>query len=253
MVDGSESTTAIGPDQKSRFLLVVDSDPNSLYSTSMLLQRFSYKTVSAATAREALTIAAVKVPALVVTALGLKDMSGLDLAQQFRQRSGTSGVPFLALRKPDDLLGEQECLDQGVACCLTRPVSAEDLYRAVQTAVEKTPRKHIRLRTLLPVQACKNPDACLDNACATDLSERGMFVRTEKPASAKTQLSCALHLYGQVIEVDASVLYSYRKNGGTFPEPGMGVEFIRIAPKDQELIRRFIRNEVTRGIAPQHV
>jgi CheY-like chemotaxis protein len=250
MAEGSANTISIGPDQKNRFLLVVDSDANSLYSTSMLLQRFHYKTVSAATAREALTIAAVKVPALVVTALDLKDMNGLDLAQQFRQKPGTAGVRFLVLRKQDDLIGEQGCLDQGVTCCLTRPVSVEDLYRAVQTAAEKTPRKHIRIRTLLPVQARKTQNDCLDNACTTDLSERGMFVRTERPASAKTQFCCSLHLYGQVIEVDAAVLYSNRKNGGTFHEPGMGIEFVRIAPKDQELIRRFIRNEVTRGIAP---
>jgi hypothetical protein len=30
----------------------------------------------------------------------------------------------------------------------------------------------------------------------------------------------------------------------------MGLEFVRIAPKDQDLIRQFIRNEVTQDIAP---
>jgi CheY-like chemotaxis protein len=240
-----------GPDQKSRFLVVVDSDANSLYYTSMLLQRFHYKTVSATTAREALTIAAVKVPALVVFALGLKDMPGLDFVTLFRKRHGTA-VPFVAIRKQDDLFGEQDCQGQGVSYCFSRPVSAEDLYRAVQAAVEKTPRHYIRIRTLLPVQSCTMSHDCLENACTTDLSERGMFVRTEKPASAKTHLSCTLQLYGQVVVVDADVLYSYRNNEGPYQEPGMGIAFTRIAPKDQELIRRFIRNEVTRGITPLH-
>lgn len=246
-----EGNSSIERDLKTRFVLVVDSDANSLYYTSMLLQRFHYKTVSAATAREALTIAAVKSPALVVFALSLRDQSGLELVQQFRQRHGAA-TRFIALRKHDDRIGEQDCLDVGVSSCVSRPVSVEDLYRAVQAALEKTPRTNIRIRTLLPVQACKTPHACLDNACTTDLSERGMFVRTEKPAPAQTTFCCSLLLYGQTVEIDAAVLYKKQSSGGPYQEPGMGVAFTRIAQKDQELIRRFIRNEITRGIAPLH-
>jgi len=40
------------------------------------------------------------------------------------------------------------------------------------------------------------------------------------------------------------------KIGGSYQVRGMGVGFCRISPKDQELIRLYIRDEVTRGIMP---
>jgi hypothetical protein len=44
-------------------------------------------------------------------------------------------------------------------------------------------------------------------------------------------------------------LYQYQAGSGPYLEPGMGVGFVQIAPKDQEHIRKFIMHEVMRGIA----
>jgi len=238
--------------RKGRFLLVVDSDSDHRYFISMLLQRFGYKTFTANTVKEALAMTAVTVPSLIFISTGLKDMNSIEFLQLLNHNPSTAYVPLIFMRKADDVIGEAQCFEQGAVDCLSKPVSVEQLYSVVQKTLELTPRAYLRIKTMLPVQAGEMPHECLDNAYTTDLSEGGMFVRTQKPASVNTRLSCQIHMFEQAIQIDAVVLYRNRASGGIYPESGMGLQFNRIAPKNQELIRRFIRNEITRGIPSAH-
>jgi CheY-like chemotaxis protein len=245
--------TNTGPDsadREDRFLLVVDSDVNNLFYTSMLLQRLNYRISTAKTAREALETATISTPSVIITALGLTDMRGLELVQQLKQNPGTADIPFILLTQRGDLLAEKHSRELGAIECLSQPISPELLYRAVQTAVEATPRANIRLRTRLLVTVNAKPLECGDGACISELSERGLFLRTRSPASAKTRLSLQFDLNGRLIAAEATVLYNYRAGGGSDHEPGMGLEFVRIAPIDREFIQQFIRAQLTRGIAP---
>ncbi len=249
----AESRRTAGPnvsDRNSRYLLIVDGDTNTLLHTSMLLRRFDYHIYTAKTAREAIETAMGAVPALIITSLDLADMHGLDLMRQLRKNVRIAAVPFITLRTQGDVLGERQSAELGATYCLELPLSAELLYRAVQAAVETTPRASIRIRTLLPVKMDNKTIAGIEGAYTSMLSERGMFLRTRLLAAANTRLSFQINLYGQVIAAEAVVLYNDQKGGGPHHGPGMGLEFVRIAPKDQDLIRRFIRNEVTQDIAP---
>jgi CheY-like chemotaxis protein len=234
-------------DRKSRFLLVVDSDANNLYYMSMVLQRLDYKISTAMTGDEALAMARVAVPSLVITALDLKGMSGLELIRKF---AGIAKAPVIAIRKQGDLLGEKRCLELGAGDCLSTPLSAEKLFRAVQAAVETTPRTSIRIRTFLRITVNNLPLDGREGVHAVVLSEGGMFLPTTKPAPIDTRLSLHIELNNERITAEAVTLYSHHTGDGPYHEPGMGVEFARIAQKDRELIRQFIRNEVTRGIMP---
>jgi two-component system chemotaxis response regulator CheY len=237
-------------DRNSRYLLIVDGDTNTLLHTSMLLRRFDYHIYTAKTAREAIETAMGAVPALIITSLDLEDMHGLDLMRQLRKNARIAVVPFITLRTQGDALGERQSLELGATYCLAEPLSAELLFRAVQAAVETTPRASIRIRTLLPVKMNNKAIVGIEGAYTSMLSERGMFLRTRLLAAANTRLSFQINLYGQVIAAEAVVLYSDQTSGGPHHGPGMGLEFVRIAPKDQELIRQFIRNEVTQNITP---
>jgi len=248
MAEYRTDTAADLTDRKSHFMLVVDSDARNLFYTSTLLHRFNYQTYTAKTAGEALAVAAVKVPSLVITSLGLSDMSGIELMQQFRKNPRTADVPFIVLTREEDLIEERSCVSAGAADCLSQPVSAELLYRAIQSAVEIKPRMNIRIRTIQPVKVNNMPLDDLEGAYTLDLSERGMFLRTKSPAALNTRLSLHIDLNGQMVPVEAAVLYSDRIGKGPYQEPGMGLGFVRIEPQDQEFIRQFIRNEVMRGI-----
>jgi CheY-like chemotaxis protein len=239
-----------GTKQQSRFVVLVNSDAHLLFTLAMLLQRFNYHVCTAKTGEEALEMITMAVPSLVITALALPGMSGLDLLYRLRPDPQTQAVPVIALTGDGAAEVRIRSLRAGFAECLQRPVAAEELYRAVQQAVEPTPRSNIRIYTRLPVSVDGVALDCDGGECASVLSEHGMYIRTLAPSPMNTVIALRFTLGGRMISLDAVVLYGHRFGEGPFSEPGMGLKFLRIDPQDQQEIRQFIRNEITRGLAP---
>jgi CheY-like chemotaxis protein len=237
-------------ERKSHFLLVVDSGLENLKYTATLLRRFGYQTYTASRAVDALEITSVKVPTLIITAMGLKDMDGLEFIKQIRTDPRTAGVRFIALTRQGDMVQEARCFEAGAVDCIVSPPSAEHLFRIIQNVVETTPRMNMRIRTMQPIKVTNVSLDDREGVYTLDLSERGMFVRIAEPAPLNTRLSIQIDIHGQTIPLEAAVLYRYHGDRGPYHEPGMGLGFVQIAPKDQESIRKFIMSEVTRGIAP---
>lgn len=236
-------------ERKSRFLMVVDSDADSRSYLCSLLQRFNYPSFSAETAKDAIETATTAVPLLVVTSLHLKDMDGYDFIRLLKEHPKTADVPVIAVNKQEDLAVRKRCLDLGAVGCLYHPMSAEALYRIVQVAIEKNPRACMRIQTNQPVKVIDTRHDSLYGAYTLDLSEHGMFLRTVNPAVPNARLSLQLDLGGRLISTEAEVLYSCKAGEEPYKEPGIGLRFTRIDPRDQERIRHFIMQEVTRDIA----
>ncbi len=235
--------------RSSRYILLVDSKTNDLFYCSMLLQRFDYRVCTANTAGQALDMISVATPSLVIADLFLPGMGGVDLIRLLRQDPRTSSLPTILFVPAGDRAAERRCVDAGAAC-LPKPIRPEDLYRAVQAAVEDTPRSAIRIKTRLSVSVNNIPLDCIEGECASVLSEHGVYVRMFKPYDRNEQLVVKMNMGDRIIEAEATVLYSHRFGEGPFATPGMGLKFVRIAPEDREFIRQFIHNEVMGDIAP---
>ncbi len=236
------------PERRSRFILAVDSNANDLFYLSMLLQRFEYNISTATSGAEGQKTASIAVPSLVITAMNLSDMTGLEFMQRLRRDPRTAATPFLvklADRKPEM---EQVCRRSGAAACLFPPVEAESLYQAVQAAIEPTPRQNIRIHTMMPVLVNGKALDCVEGECASVLSEHGMYVRTLQPFAVNTRLPIQIVVKKRTISVDAVVLYCHKFGEGPFKEPGMGLKFAAISSQDQAFLREFIREEITRGM-----
>jgi CheY-like chemotaxis protein len=246
MTDGDIKNASSKSGRGNHSLLLVDSDVQHLSYLSQLLERLEYRTSTATTAREALDAA---VPSLIITALDLSDMSGLNFMKLMRDKPAMSNVPYVVIKKSDDS-DAGNYYRAGAACCLSRPVAIEALYQAVQAAIETTPRTCIRLRTIQPVKVDTVPFDNYAGMHTLALSERGMFLHSVKQAPANTRLALRINLSGLIIAAEAKVLYTGKSNRGSYQEPGMGLEFVQIAPNDQQFIRKFIRTEVTKGIVP---
>jgi CheY-like chemotaxis protein len=232
-----------------QFAIVVDGDTNDLVYTAILLQRFELQVCTARSASEALEIAAVVPPVLVVASQKVQDMSGYDLVLRLRLDPRTSEVPVIVLTHAGDQQMAQRFLEAGVAACLDKPVQVETLYSAVQAAVSK-PRKNLRITTVLTVTVNGVLLSSSAGECATVISEHGLYIRTLKPAAKGTRLAVTILIKNKIIPAETVVLYTYGHLQGLFKEPGMGLEFVRIAAEDRELIRQFIRGEITQGVSP---
>jgi DNA-binding response OmpR family regulator len=230
-----------------RYILVVTANADDLFNISMLLQRFTYQVCTAQTARQALDIIAVAPPALVITDLVLPDMSGLEMLRNVKGDVRT--LPILLLLPGDDAQVEKRMVEIGGSVpCLKKPIHIEELYRAVQTVIEATPRAHLRIPTTLPVSVNKLLLDTSRGEYIMNLSENGMFVRMLNPLRRHDTVSLEMNINGSPVNVEALVVVSRRSGEGPFRDPGMAVKFIDITPEDREVIRKFIHDEVTRGI-----
>jgi len=239
------------PDRRRYSLLIVDSEAMNLLYLSMLLKRLDCETKTAKTAREAFASAMTAKPALIITALKLNDMHGLNFITQLRKNPKTANIPFIAMRNPGDTLGEKYCFRAGAVDCLVKPVSADLLYRALQGGLEDRPRAAMRFRTILPVWVDTVPFDGGYDIHTLDISERGLFLRTANPAPENTRLSFRINLDGTIIKAEAKVVYTCPPCKGPYKEPGTGLEFTYLSPNDRELLRRFLKNAVTRGAVPE--
>jgi CheY-like chemotaxis protein len=231
-----------------RFLLVIDSNIKTLVYTSTLLQRFQYNIWSAESGAEALEMAGVAIPSLILVAQDLDDMTGLEFIQELKQNEAVRTIPLILLTRESDPAVERACLAAGALTCLPMPAKAEDLYRVVQVATEPMPRMNIRINTKLSVTVDDQTVECSEGECASVLSEHGVYIRTLDPRPLNTKLPVRIHLDGGGITADAVVIYSHQGGDAPRDEPGMGLQFVRISSQDQERIRRFIMDEVTRDI-----
>lgn len=230
-----------------RYILVVTANSDDLFSISMLLQRFTYPVCTAQTARQALDIIAVALPALVITDLVLPDMSGLDMLRNVKGDVRT--LPILLLLPDTDEHVEKRMVEIGGSVpCLTKPVHSEDLYRAVQSVIESTPRAHVRIPTELPVLVNKILLDVSRGEYVMNISENGLFVRMQKPARRDDRVSIEMNINGRAVKAEAVVLHSRRSGEGAYRDPGMAVRFTEITSADREAIQKFVRGEVTRGI-----
>ena len=247
-------TTATGPKpngngRKERLLIVVDGEASQLYYTGILLQRLAYTIYTAKTAEEALEIMSITVPSLILTELSLPKMSGMEFLRQVKRQPGTKTVPVIVYTSQMDTTQRDACQGEGCAAFLTKPIDPDTLYAAIQKVTEPTPRNFVRLAIRLKVivgeETTRTPSP---DESITALSESGMYISTSHPRKVGTRLPMTILLNNAGIRVEGNVLYSFEPGAGPLRTPGMGIKFERIQPEDLDLIRTFIKEQLTQNI-----
>lgn len=237
------------PDRKTHFALLVDGYVRDLFTTGLVLQRLDYDVYIANSGEDALRIMDAARPALMLTELALPQMSGLELLLRARHDPRTSSMPVIIHTAIEDPKKEELCRVSGCAAFLKKPVEPGALYGAIQQATQVTPRKHIRLRTLLPVRV--GGPAGIGTDYVTALSESGIFVRTLSPRPIGAVLLVTIIIRSIPVKVKAMVLRSVTMNPGMFKEPGMAMKFVEISATDRELLRNFIKGQIMKDIPAQ--
>ena len=233
-----------GTVRQKRFILVVDNDQRDANYTSMLLQNLGYNATIVRSGEEALEFRSIASPALVIAELVLPGMNGMDLFERFARDPATKAVPVMIQTRFADQDSEDRCRRAGLAGCLNKPVQTFELFRAVQQALEPTPRQNIRIATLLNASL---EDGAAGTEFVTMLSDGGMFLRCLEPAAVGSLRTVTFVLDGRVIRADVEVLYAYRFDEGPGKEPGMGMRFLNLSPVDHDVIQAYIGERVTPG------
>jgi DNA-binding response OmpR family regulator len=230
-----------------RFVLIVDSSDRSRQFLSTLLKHFDYEPYAVGTAEEALEVATVIGPVLIIAAAQIDaDHDAVRLIRSFREVNPECTAPFIVLIAKSESAFERECLGAGALTCLHAPVTFENFYRVIQIAIEPIPRMTIRINTnLLAAINEKRKDESIQ-----EISEGGAYLLTGSLHPRGTRLPVKIKLPTSVVSVDAIVIYAKKSDEDTKGRTGMGLQFERISEEDQKRIRLFIRSEMSKGIMP---
>ena len=228
---------------RKRTILVVTNNAKIRQPLSLLLSRLSYEAAIAEDANQAFAFLTVRHADCLIAEFLLPGITGRELLQKVQLARPRTPVVFLI--PASDAAAESQCQGYGAAGCVLKPVQAEQLYTTLQIALEPRPRASIRIETTLPVTLNNAPVAGA-GGCLVDLSEQGMYLPLrETPGGG--QLDLRMQFHDRTIATQASVLYTDRPASGHHREPGVGLKFLSLTPQDRDYLRRYIRDEVTRG------
>jgi CheY-like chemotaxis protein len=112
-------------------ILVVDDNADAAHTLTALLRMAGHEVQKAASAAEALRVGAQLKPDAAVLDIGLRDMSGYELAERLKREPWGTGVTLIAVTghgTPEDVARGREA---GFAHHLTKPVTVERLLEVL--------------------------------------------------------------------------------------------------------------------------
>jgi len=115
-------------------ILVVDDEPQILRAVQMKLRGAGYAVETAATAKEALTKAAMRPPEAIILDLLLPDGHGSDVCREVRR---WSAMPILVLSAVGEEKDKIEALDAGADDYVTKPFSGDELLARLRAALRR--------------------------------------------------------------------------------------------------------------------
>jgi two-component system KDP operon response regulator KdpE len=116
-------------------VLIVDDEPQILRALRINLRARQYEVFTAATAAEALAVAAAHPPDLVILDLGLPDMDGVEVIGGLR---GWSTAPIIVLSGRAESNDKVEALDAGADDYVTKPFGMDELLARMRAAVRRS-------------------------------------------------------------------------------------------------------------------
>jgi len=113
--------------QAARVVLIVDDNEKNLRLARDVLQFAGFETLEAASGSEAVSVAAERLPDVILMDIRLPDMEGTEAARLIRQAPETSHIPIVALTSLA-MKGDREWfLASGFDGYLEKPISVREL------------------------------------------------------------------------------------------------------------------------------
>ncbi len=116
-------------------VLVVDDEPQIRRALRVGLTGHGYNVQVASSGEEALDLAAVSRPSVVILDLVLPGISGLDVCKELR---AWSQVPIIVLSAKGEERDKVEALDLGADDYLTKPFGMDELLARIRAALRRT-------------------------------------------------------------------------------------------------------------------
>jgi CheY-like chemotaxis protein len=139
-------------------ILIVDDTPVNLKLTRLLLANEGYRTLTAASAEEALELLRSEHPDLVLADIQLPGMDGLEMARRIKRAENTADIGVFALTAYASQADERKAVDAGCDGYITKPIDTRALGPRVREYLEgragaaKPPAARPPVRATIPAE-----------------------------------------------------------------------------------------------------
>ncbi len=112
-------------------VLVVDDEVHILHVVSLKLQNAGYEVVTTQDGSEALEVAQVELPDLIITDYQMPHLSGLELCCKLRNIPSTREIPAIMLTARGFSLDSKATTAAGIIKCVNKPFGPREILRIV--------------------------------------------------------------------------------------------------------------------------
>jgi two-component system alkaline phosphatase synthesis response regulator PhoP len=119
-------------------ILVADDETHILHVVSLKLRNAGFKVLTAQDGQEALELAQLEKPDLVITDYHMPQLSGLELCQRLKQDPATNGIPAIMLTARGYHLDPADTEQSGILRMLSKPFSPRQLLATVNEVLALT-------------------------------------------------------------------------------------------------------------------
>jgi len=113
-------------------ILVVEDNEMNMKLVRDVLQATGYATLEATSGEEAIEVARTHAPALVLMAIRLPGIDGVEALARLRRDEQTTSIPVLALTAQAMSGDREQFLDAGFDGYLAKPVDVDELIQTVK-------------------------------------------------------------------------------------------------------------------------
>ena len=124
-------------DVQSKTILIAEDNDDLRSLLKRLLEANGYSVLEAVTGREAVEVAMIERPGLVLMDLGLPGMDGLSAVTEIRGHIPVSEMPILIVSAYDRLEYRTEAVSAGCSGYITKPVDPSALLRTINLLLRK--------------------------------------------------------------------------------------------------------------------
>lgn len=115
-------------------VLVVEDDKYIMSLVNLLLKDEGYKTISAVTGKEAISLFYANNPDIILLDLGLPDIDGMEVIKKIREKSNTPIIVISAREEENDKISALDC---GADDYVTKPFYMGELLARIRVAERK--------------------------------------------------------------------------------------------------------------------
>jgi len=120
-------------------VLVADDEVHILHVVSLKLRNGGYQVITAQDGREALELAQVEKPDLIITDYQMPFLSGLELCRRLKQIPATAQIPVIMLTARGFSLDNNVMTSAGILTCVNKPFSPREILLMVDDILAGAP------------------------------------------------------------------------------------------------------------------